>query len=113
VQRDSARFHPYPPRHPDRTESILLSLSADGSVWTAIGEVFQMRVKLTQRFAKAARSDGRKLPIFYDDERGREQTLRMSAAGHDGPLAEIAEGPLLEPKWISGLYPTRGTSAVP
>lgn len=27
-----------------------------------------MRVNLTERFAKAARADGRKSPIFYDDE---------------------------------------------
>ena len=27
-----------------------------------------MRVNVTERFAKAARADGRQSPIFYDDE---------------------------------------------
>jgi hypothetical protein len=67
IQFGRFRFRPFLPRRPYLAESILLSPPADASVWRQ-REGVQMRVNLTERFAKSATTEGRKSPIFYDLE---------------------------------------------
>jgi hypothetical protein len=69
MERFYALFRPIPPLCPDPPKSILLWPRADASVSSATDEVAEMsgRVALTERFAKAATTEGRKSPILYDD----------------------------------------------
>jgi hypothetical protein len=64
------QFCPILPLRLEPRQSILLSPRADAPVPPATDGVGAIggRVALTERFARSARTGGRKNPIFYDDE---------------------------------------------